>query len=341
MISIFSVILPGCRQGRLLVLVLLFTISEVYSQTIESRLPVIDIHIHANSVSNIGPPSDPPLVLPYNDPVNDWVKTYSEWYSNPEYKNPASTDKELMDQTLEIFEQYNIYAMICGNHLDEYIKYGGKRIFPGLAFSMNNGSTPEEIKRLLSSGKYKVFGEVAIQYEGLTPSDSLFEPYLKIAEELDIPLAIHIGPGPPGAPYIPGIGRFRARLNSPLIIEEALVLHPKLRVCIMHAGWPMLDDMLAVLWTYPQVYVDVGLICYAIPRAEFYTYLKRIVDAGFGKRIMYGSDQMNWPNSTEVGINSIENAPFLSTDQKRDILYNNAARFLRLSNEEIADHHSN
>ena len=109
----------------------------------------------------------------------------------------------------------------------------------------------------------------------------------------------------------------------------------------MHAGWPMLDDMLAILWTYPQVYVDVGLICYAIPRAEFYAYLKRIVDAGFGQRIMYGSDQMNWPNSTEVGINSIENAQFLSTDQKRDILYNNAARFLRLSKEEIAKHHSN
>ena len=328
-------------RGKLLVLVLSFTISEVYSQKSESRLPVIDMHIHANSVSNIGPPSIPPLVLPYNDPLNDWVKTYSEWYSNPKYKNPASTDKELMDQTLEILKKRNIYSVIFGNNLDDYIENGGNRIFPGLTFSMNYGGTPEEIKKLLSSGKYKVFGEITIQYEGVSPSDTIFDPYLKIAEEFDIPIAIHIGPGPPGAPYIPGIGKFRARLNSPLIIEEALIRHPKLRVCIMHAGWPMLDDMIAVLWTYPQVYVDLGLICYAIPRAEFYTYLKRIVDAGFGKRIMYGSDQMNWPNSTEVGINAIENAEFLSFEQKRDILYNNAARFLRLSNEEIEMHRSN
>ena len=30
---------------------------------------------------------------------------------------------------------------------------------------------------------------------------------------------------------------------------------------------------------------------------------------------------------------------FLSDEQKRDILYNNAARFLRLSEEQIAEHH--
>jgi uncharacterized protein len=327
-------------KKTLFILVISFAIFNVYSQNPESRLPIIDMHIHANSVSDIGPPSDPPLELPYNDPSNDWLKTFSEWYSNPKYKNPASTDKELMDQTLEILRKRNIYAMTCGNNIDEYIKNGGNRIIPGLAFSLSYGGTPSKIKELLSSGKYKVFGEIGIQYEGVSPSDSVFEPYLKVAEELDIPIAIHIGPGPPGAPNIPGIGKYRARLHSPLVIEEALIRHPKLRVCIMHAGWPMLDDMLAVLWTYPQVYVDVGLICYAIPRAEFYTYLKRIVEAGFGKRVMYGSDQMNWPNSTEVGIDAIEKAEFLSKDQKRDILYNNAARFLRLSDEEIAKQHS-
>lgn len=89
----------------------------------------------------------------------------------------------------------------------------------------------------------------------------------------------------------------------------------------------MIDDLLALLWTYPQVYVDAGLICYAIPRAEFYTYLKRIVEAGFVKRAMFGSDKMNWPGAIEVGIDAIEKAEFLSKDQKRNILYNNAARF--------------
>ena len=107
----------------------------------------------------------------------------------------------------------------------------------------------------------------------------------------------------------------------------------------MHAGWPMIDDLLAVLWTYPQVYVDVGVICYVIPRSAFHSYLKQIVEAGFGKRVMFGSDQMNWPGTIKVGIEAIETAEFLSEKQKRDILYNNAARFLRLSEEEIAKHY--
>jgi predicted TIM-barrel fold metal-dependent hydrolase len=64
------------------------------------------------------------------------------------------------------------------------------------------------------------------------------------------------------------------------------------------------------------------------------------VDAGFGDRIMFGTDQGIWPDLIEVSIRAIEDAPFLSEAQKRDILYNNAARFLRLSPAEIARHHA-
>jgi predicted TIM-barrel fold metal-dependent hydrolase len=39
---------------------------------------------------------------------------------------------------------------------------------------------------------------------------------------------------------------------------------------------------------------------------------------------------MVWPHTIAVAIDTIEQAPFLSAEQKRDIFYNNAARFLRL-----------
>ncbi len=54
---------------------------------------------------------------------------------------------------------------------------------------------------------------------------------------------------------------------------------------------------------------------------------------------MFGSDQMVWPGVIERSIVVIEEAPFLSDELKRDIFYNNAARFLRLSEREIARHH--
>ena len=184
----------------------------------------------------------------------------------------------------------------------------------------------------------QAFSEITIQYRGLEPGDPSFEPYLALAEELDIPVGIHIGTGPPGAPYL-GFSAYRARLHSPLILEEVLLKHPNLRLYVMHAGWPMLDDLLALLWTHPQVHVGVGVINWGLPRAEFHRYLQRIVEAGFGKRVMFGSDQMVWPEALEFAIQSVEKASFLSDEQKRDILYNNAARFLGLSDEEMASHH--
>lgn len=56
-------------------------------------------------------------------------------------------------------------------------------------------------------------------------------------------------------------------------------------------------------------------------------------------RVMFGSDQMVWPGVIERAIQVIESAAFLTEQQKRDVLYNNAARFLRLSDAEIARHH--
>ena len=97
--------------------------------------------------------------------------------------------------------------------------------------------------------------------------------------------------------------------------------------------------MLALLYAHPQVYIEVGVINWILPRAEFHRYLRRIVEAGFGNRVMFGTDQAVWPDSIRLSIEAIESADFLSEQQKRDIFYNNAARFLRLSDDEIARHH--
>lgn len=38
-----------------------------------------------------------------------------------------------------------------------------------------------------------------------------FEAYLAAAEDLDVAVGIHIGTGPPGAPALPGMGKYRAQ----------------------------------------------------------------------------------------------------------------------------------
>lgn len=49
---------------------------------------------------------------------------------------------------------------------------------------------------------------------------------------------------------------------------------------------------------------------------------------------------MIWPGLVDAAIAAIQEAPFLTERQKRDIFYDNAARFLRLDPDEIARHHT-
>ena len=63
--------------------------------------------------------------------------------------------------------------------------------------------------------------------------------------------------------------------------------------------------------------------------------VKRLFEEGFGNRVMFGSD---FTGTIRDNIEVIYGLDWLSDEQKRDIYYNNAARFLRLSEEEIKSH---
>ncbi|HKY33253.1 MAG TPA: amidohydrolase family protein [Candidatus Polarisedimenticolia bacterium] len=310
--------------------------------------PVLDMHLHASAAADNGPP---PLGLCFSpadlgvwDPAKPWAEAFIGMQKNPPCADPVwspENDDALMRQTIAAMERRNVIGVLSGppERVRRWSEAAPGRFIAGFQLRLGRESTtPEELRRLHEAGAFAVLAEVTNQYVGIGPSDPAFDPYLAVAEERDIPVGIHVGTGPPGAPYL-GMERYRAALHSPLTMEEALIRHPRLRVYLQHAGWPMLEDLLAVMWAHPQVHVDLGGIVFGLPRAELYRYLERIVVAGFGRRVMFGSDQMVWPGMIERGIQAIESAPFLSQEQKRDILYHNAARFLRLSEAEIAKHH--
>ena len=99
---------------------------------------------------------------------------------------------------------------------------------------------------------------------------------------------------------------------------------------VENSGYPFLDEMIAMMYQYPQLYGDLSTITWIIPRSAFHRYVEALVRAGLGNRLMFGSDQMRWPEKIDEAIEAIEEADYLTAEQKRDILYNNAARFLRL-----------
>lgn len=61
-----------------------------------------------------------------------------------------------------------------------------------------------------------------------------------------------------------------------------------------------------------------------------------IIDMHLHAGLPLHHDQMRWPQKIGEGLEAIRQAPFLTDEQKRDILFNNAARFLRLGEEAAA-----
>ena len=318
-----------------------------YSQTADNRLPIIDMHLHAETLDEFGGGGpicineggvllrgwDPRVPLTLDKLVGCTVTVPS-----------SATDDAVMRETIALLERYNIRGVTAGplELVKRWHAAAPSRIIPALPFT-DRDVTPEEYRRLNAAGMFAVFAEITAQYRGLRLDDAVYDPYFALAEELDIPVGVHLGEGPPGGAHFLGTAghpsTYRVSLGSPLQLEAILLKHPQVRIYVMHFASPLVDEMIAMLYSHPQLYVDIAQNNWGFPRAHFYSQLKRFIDAGFEERILFGSDQMIWPRTIEVAIRTIENASFLTDKQKRDIFYNNAARFLRISEAQIAKDH--
>ena len=280
--------------------------------TTQARAPVIDVHVHAYA-------KDARWDHKVGNPITGREMT-------------ATNEQAHMRETFAEMKKYNVVKAVVSTHYEAVLRWKAaapESIITAYGFDDPAQVNLEFLRKEHAAGRLQALGEVGIQYSGLAPNDPKMEPIYALAEELDLPLGIHIGLSKPGVAYDDS-PKYRAALSNPMLLEEVLLRHPKMRLYVMHAGWPMFDEMIALLWAHPQVYVDVGVIDWALPRPEFHSYLRRLVEAGFGKRIMFGSDQMVWPDVIGRAIEGIESAAFLSEEQKRDIFYNNAVRFFRL-----------
>lgn len=298
--------------------------------------PVIDIHHHAmdESFPGSGPMCPNTSGFLASDPRTEeapfgWV---------PDACTPRlypSAKGEYIKDVVAELERLNVTAVVFGDprSVQKWRDAAPKRVIPGTSFSqgMQPGARVpiEELRRSFTTDGFKVMGEIGLQYEGLSPSDPSVDAYFALAEELDVPVAIHMGTGGSGRANVT-MPKFRGSLGDPLLLEELLARHPKLRVQVMHAGYPMIDNMLTLLQANSHVHVDVAGLIWSYPVKEVNRYIERLVDAGFADRVLFGTDQLGWPKLMAYSISLIQNADYLTPQQKRDILYNNAARFLRL-----------
>ena len=189
----------------------------------------------------------------------------------------------------------------------------------------------EEFEKLIIEGKIKVFGEITGVYFGRTLNDPIYAPYLQLCEKYEIPVAYHTGGGPPMTPY-GCCPNFRISLGDPLLIEDVLIKYPNLQVYLMHGGEVFFEYAIRMLSLYRHLYIDLGVLLWVDPIVNDYAIrlLKLAKNAKVLDRVMFGSDQMVWPEAISKSIEFLNSLEFLTDEEKNMILYENAKKFLNI-----------
>jgi len=278
--------------------------------------PIIDMHIHA-----------------YNREIG--ARMFGMDHPNPlknETYKGVKTPEEQKEKTFKKFEEHNIVLALTSDGQLWFEDEPDKILISGRNMPLDS------LRKMAEEGNLSAIGELNPFYGGITADHDSQKPYFDLAEQLNLPVGFHIMPGgPPGGIYHMGMSRVRVKNANPKQLEEVLVSHPSLKVFIMHGGWPYLEDMKAMLYAHPQLYLDIAAIDWILPKEELHNFLKELIDSGFGDRIMFGTDQMVWPETIDIAVDAVNSADFLTLKQKEDIFFNNAARFLNLSEERIEE----
>src|SRR5215469_9683085 len=178
----------------------LLTATVAFAQNTDLKpLPVLDVHVHAmdGNFPGLGPMCPNTSKFIASDPKSKeepfgWVK---------ENCTPAlypAAPGEYMKDVLAEMERLNVTAVVFGDpkSVQKWKDAAPARVIPGTAFS--NGIAAgqrvplDELRKDFITGGFKVMGEIGRQYEGLSPSDPSVDQYFALAEELDIPVAIHM-----------------------------------------------------------------------------------------------------------------------------------------------------
>jgi hypothetical protein len=125
--------------------------------------------------------------------------------------------------------------------------------------------------------------------------------------------------------------------DTVLYSPKKQVEHIEEIVNIMHAGLPIFaDEIFGILFMFPNVYADISCLSWLCDytKETLNDFLNKAVRYGFCDRIMFGSDAMVWPGAIGLSVDYIKNLEYLTEKQKRDILYNNAAKFIGLTKDE-------
>lgn len=116
-----------------------------------------------------------------------------------------------------------------------------------------------------------------------------YYPFYAKCAELDVPVVMQIGHSAEAMP---------SECGRPMLVDTIALDFPDLRIVCAHTGWPWVEELIAVAWKHPNVYIATTAHAPRYWKPELVSFLN--TRRGIGK-VMYGSDfpVLDWPGSLE------------------------------------------
>jgi len=150
---------------------------------------------------------------------------------------------------------------------------------------------------------------------GLPVNDRKFYPFYAKCAELGVPVVMQVGHS---------AERMPSAMGRPILIDDIALDFPELSIVGTHTGWPWVEELVALAWKHPNVYIgtsahhprywDPALISFAATR-------------GRGK-VLFGTD---WPVVDYPDARTAIDAMTMKDEARRLLLGDAAKKLFRLS----------
>lgn len=167
---------------------------------------------------------------------------------------------------------------------------------------------------------------------GFYLNDPVVYCFYEKAEELGVPVLVHIGTDPPP---------LRSKYGQPIYLNDVGIDFPDLTIIGAHMGGIWENDAVQIASMHPNIHLDFALkqrVAFQTPM-EFYPWLRLMLDRLGPRKMMLGSDypyvrpgdQTRWVKVFTEIPDSVKEAGIQFTDEEiNGILGDNAARVLGL-----------
>ena len=156
----------------------------------------------------------------------------------------------------------------------------------------------------------------------ITPNDAKMYPLYATCVELGIPVWFHLSIN---------YSTLTMEVERPIYIDVVAQDFPDLKIIAGHGGWPWVNEMVAVAWRNPNVYIDIAsyLPKYIGMAGTGWEPLLHFGNSVLQDKILFGSTQLLMGLSIKDLADGIMELP-LKEEVKDKWLYYNAARLLGL-----------